>query len=366
MPGVSGNLFLKKANLVANVPACRNPRAPPMKSRRISSSVFLIIAAAATIGAARADDSDTLTAAPWKISYEKGWALVRIFDHDGRFGSPGRPDQTGRWKISGNMVVQTFADGRKDIFNLPLDPKGAAGIAKDGEAMTAVQDSTLPATLPVPGAGITQAQRDATVPLLVSGPWKITGRDYFRVRVFGRDGKFTTQGNGDEHGQWKLTGDMVTLSFQNNYKDFLFLPLDSKATAGADASGAPVTAALVNNATNTGASHGLSPLLDSSEPPAPMTEDEKNALATTLTSGAWKISSNTGSWTDIHIFDKNGTFTTVSRAELHGHWKISGNKLILNFVGGQKHSVQLPLNPQGTPGVTEHGEAFTFSPANPK
>jgi hypothetical protein len=336
-----------------------------MKNRRITIAYLIAVTAIATAATAvvSADDTVTLTAAPWKITYGKGWALVRVFDRDGNFGSPNRPDQTGHWKISGNMVVQTFADGRKDIFNLPLDPKNTTGIAKDGEAIKAAQDNTLP----VRGADITLAQRDAAIPLLLAAPWKITGSDYFRIRMFARDGKFTTQGNGDEHGQWKLTGDMITLTFQDNHKDFLFLPLDPKASTGADNSGALVTAARIDTlAGNTAPQPGQPPGLTAPEPSGPMDEDAKNAIVNMLVSGPWKVSGNNGGWTNIHIFDKNGTFTTVGRAELHGHWKIVGYKLILNFVAGQKNTIQLPLDPKGSPGVADNGDPIILTPAAPK
>ncbi|HWB60089.1 MAG TPA: hypothetical protein VG733_11400, partial [Chthoniobacteraceae bacterium] len=232
----------------------------------------------------------------------------------------------------------------------------------------AIQDATLHATIRERGAGITLAQRDAVLPLLIAAPWKITGRDYFRVRIFARDGKFTTQGNGDEHGQWKLTDDMITLTFQDNHKDYLFLPLDPKSTPGADNSGAPVTATRLDllAAGNAAPAPGQSPGLSAPAPTGPMDEDTKNAIVAKLISGPWKVSGNNGGWTNIHIFDKNGTFTTVSRAELHGHWKIVGYKLILDFAGGQKNTIQLPLDPKGSPGIADNGDTILFLPATPK
>src|SRR5580692_3505236 len=115
-----------------------------MKISRISFHAMILAMAITSLSplpSARADSAETenlLTSKPWTITMEKGWPIERTFNRDGTYSTPGRPDQTGHWKITGNTLVQTYPDGRKDILVLPLAPAGTTGVAKDGETMKAV------------------------------------------------------------------------------------------------------------------------------------------------------------------------------------------------------------------------------------
>jgi hypothetical protein len=301
---------------------------------------------------------DLLTSKPWKLTMDKGWSIVRTFNKGGTFMTPNRPDESGHWKISGNTIIQTFADGRKDILTLPLNVEGTSGIAKDGETMTAVQEKSVskisapdPFSIPVTGTG--ENATGATITLLTSGPWRIVSEvsGWSRVRIFERGGTFATQSHADEHGTWKVSNQVVTLTFADGHKDILLPPLDPKNTAGADSVGAPMTATLVtpNSGDKTPA-----------RVPPPQPEMDEQGRATTvalLISGPWKLS--TAGWADVRVFMKDGTFMTVHRTDENGHWEISGNAIILTFPNGHKDSITLPLNPKGTTGVADGGDTMT-------
>ena len=182
-----------------------------------------------------------LVSAPWKIT-AKSWFTIRIFAKEGTFTTLGWPDESGTWVIENNAVTLTFnKDGHKETLTLPLDPKGTGGFDKEGKPLAAVQQNPAPAA--PPKVMDAQAAAAATA-LLVSAPWKIKGGWWSTVRVFARDGTFTTVGNGGEHGTWKFSNNMVVLTFPDGHHDTFMLPLDPKGTDGADRDGAPTSAAV--------------------------------------------------------------------------------------------------------------------------
>ena len=311
-----------------------------------------------------ATPEDVLTAGPWKISYEKGaWSIVRNFDRNGTFFTPGRPDETGRWKITGDSVIQTFADGRKDVLALPLDPQGTAGVARDGQAMSAVRIIGMPAPAPTPVQELGELEKAAAVTVLISGPWKMAAGAWSAILVFASEGTFATPGNSGEHGHWKIADGMVILTFADGHKDCLILPLDPKGTAAALQDGQPATAVVVDaSAAEPPKASGAVPTPAAPRSPTPqrvtaMSEEDRVAATALLVSGPWKFSG--AGWSAVRVFDKNGTFTTVDQPDIHGRWKISNNIVTLAFSDGHKDTLLLPLDPKKTAGVDAFGRPTT-------
>ena len=160
-----------------------------IKKARISSCIatltIAVVAFACIPGAlAETDPADKviavnrLTSGSWKITFGKGWSIVRVFDKDGTFWSPGRPDETGRWIISKNMILQTYSlgDNRVESLTLPLSADALAGTSRNGDTMTAVHDKDIPAA--TPAQPLTPQQKAATAALLTAGRWQITELDW--------------------------------------------------------------------------------------------------------------------------------------------------------------------------------------------
>lgn len=312
---------------------------------------------------------DLLTSGSWKITYAKGWSIIRIFDKGGAFGTPGRPDESGRWKIIDGTVVQTFADGRKDIFTLPLDPKGTAGLAKDGEKLNAAHDDSAPPPLPTPAPSLDEDAKAAIAALLTSGPWKVVVGTWSTIRICNKDGTFTTDGS-SERGRWKIADGMVTLLFTDGHKDFFILPLDTKGTVAVLEDGESGAASVVHPAVGAPADAPTPPpsllasLATPAPTPTPLDENAREANVALLVSNPWKIIG--GGWSEIRVFNKNGTFTTPGSADAGGHWKISNTTVILTFADGHKDTISLPLDPKGTPGTDKGGgpvKAVMVTPA---
>lgn len=109
------------------------------------------------------------------------------------------------------------------------------------------------------------------------------------------------------------------------------------------------------------------PLVGSAPPPpAPPAGDntgsEKNPAIDLLTSATWKVSGNLKGWTAERVFKKDGTFTTPNGGPGNGdgHWKISKTTLVLAFDDGHENTMDLPLDPKGTHGVSETFEPLTY------
>ena len=90
------------------------------------------------------------------------------------------------------------------------------------------------------------ADDTATTNLLCSGPWQVYGASNFgswtRIRIFQKDGTFTTQDVSAESGKWSISDDTITMVFDGNaHIDTISLPLDPKGTAGTDSEKNPTT-----------------------------------------------------------------------------------------------------------------------------
>ena len=90
-------------------------------------------------------------------------------------------------------------------------------------------------------------EMDTTTTLLTSAPWKVSGGGWADTRTFDRAGTFTTIDHPDEHGDWSISGDTITLTFADGHKDTISLPLNPKGTVGTDRVGGPTVAVLQGN-----------------------------------------------------------------------------------------------------------------------
>ncbi len=344
-----------------------------MKIPRVSFCVpALIMAAFAPLPRALADSAEIenmLTTRPWTITMSKGWTIERTFNHDGTYSTPGRPDQTGHWKITGNTLVQTYPDGRMDILVLPLNAAGTVGVAKDGETMKAAMDLNAPNTpfnaAPPPEAALSEADKATATNMLVSGPWKVTGVGGWTAdRIFARDGTFT----GGAQGHWKFSKNAILLVFNDGHVDLMFPPLNAKATPGAAENGEPVTYALVAGTPAAAPSAPTPPPAAGTNPfllgslAGPVSEEDRQASIALLISAPWKNSRDAGGFSTIRIFSRDGKFTTPSNAGETGRWKIAGNSIVLQFPNGHKDTITLPIKATGsTPGTNDHGEPTTWT-----
>lgn len=172
-----------------------------------------------------------LVLAPWKLT-SRWWFKVCTFARDGTFTIQGMDDQSGTWEIANNMVALNYKDGHKESLNLPVDPGGTTGNDKEGNLINAVMENP---TAPAPKA----VDMQTTTAQLVSGPWRVKGGWWTAVRVFAKDGTFTTVGNGGDSGTWKIANNTVILTFPDGHNDTFLLPLDPKGTDGADRDGRP-------------------------------------------------------------------------------------------------------------------------------
>ena len=88
----------------------------------------------------------------------------------------------------------------------------------------------------------------ATTDLLTSAPWRISGASkkgrWSFVRVFNKDGTFTTNGQANDHGHWRIIDDKIFLDFADGHHDTVSTPLDPKGTAGTDSKGNATLAVL--------------------------------------------------------------------------------------------------------------------------
>jgi len=345
-----------------------------MKNIRVSFRLLTLIAAAAALAHlahAQADNAgteDQLTSKPWKITMEKGWTIERTFNRDGTCYTPGRPDETGHWKITGNNLIQTYPDGRKDILVLPLNAAGTVGVAKDGEAMKAVLDASAPNTpfnaTPPPETTLSDTDKAAATAMLLAGPWKVTGVGGWTAdRIFARDGTF----RGGAPGHWKFSKNAILLVFEDGHVDLMFPPLTAKATPGAAENGEPVTydlqaaAPVATVAPTPAPASGANPFLVAA-PAAQLTDEDRQASIALLVSAPWRNSRDAGGFSTIRIFSRNGKFTTPSNAGETGHWKVTGNLIVLLFPDGHKDSITLPIKATGgTPGTNDKGEPTTWT-----
>ncbi|HVV72079.1 MAG TPA: hypothetical protein VHI52_11385, partial [Verrucomicrobiae bacterium] len=212
----------------------------------------------ATAGAATdtASVEAQLEAVPWRF-LGTWWYAVRVLAKDGTFTTKGN-GESGTWAVANNSVVLTFPDGHKDSFALPLNPNGMHGADKEGNPVliTAGKPDPAPASAhphsdldflkqtPTPGPADIARENAGSIATLVSGPWKFTGRSWTVVRIFAKDGTFTSVNQPKEYGTWKIVGAKINLVYQDGHIDTLSLPLDPKGTDAADRVGIPVLAVL--------------------------------------------------------------------------------------------------------------------------
>ncbi len=107
-------------------------------------------ASAPTPPARQADAAFTaILVGTWRVTWpNNGWNAPRTFAADGTFmgsGSGHDEPRQGHWKIEGNQMIITFAEGSNERWQLPLDPSGTTVLGKRDRKMTAVRESP-PAT----------------------------------------------------------------------------------------------------------------------------------------------------------------------------------------------------------------------------
>ncbi len=295
-----------------------------MNKRRVSLRLPAILAGLFYIvshSPARADNAgteDLLTSKPWTITFDKGWSLSRTFTRDGVFSTPDRPDETGRWKITGNTLVQTYPDGRKDVLVLPLNAAGTAGVAKDGETMKAVLDTNAPNSPMNAGMqaqSLSEEDKAAATRLLLSGEWKVQGLTWTSSRVFAANGTFITPGDTGQGGRWKFEKNAISLNFTNGHVDWIFLPIGPKGTRGAAQNGEPVTLTLSDTPAAPAATPTPANPLQDLEAGVPLDEADRDASIALLVSAPWKNSRDSGGWSTVRIFSRNNKFTTPLRRQ---------------------------------------------------
>ena len=185
-----------------------------------------------------------LTSGSWKITVTNtGWTEVSTYKGGATFTRSDAPTETGRWKISGNMIVQSYKKGKEEVISLPLNPKGTAGVDADGNNFTAVQLVPAPAPITVQDPEKDEKQKAATVAMLTAAPWNAHGntKGWDNVRLYNKNGTFTTLNKTKEHGHWAISKDVITMTFADGHKDIISLPLDPKGTEGTTKSGEPIT-----------------------------------------------------------------------------------------------------------------------------
>jgi hypothetical protein len=234
--------------------------------------------------------------------------------------------------------------------------------------MKAALDLSAPNTpfnaTPPPEMALSETEKAAATNLLLAGPWKVTGvGGWTAERIFARDGTF----RGGAPGHWKFSKNAILLVFEDGHVDLMFPPLNAKTTPGAAENGEPVTYALesaapgVASAPTPPPAPGSNPFL-AAAPAAPLTEEDRQASIALLVSGPWRNSRDGGGFSTIRIFSRNGKFTTPSSAGETGHWKITGNLIVLLFPDGHKDSITLPIKATGgTPGTNDHGKPTTWT-----
>lgn len=307
----------------------------------------------------RALAENHLTSGSWKITFEKGWSIVRIFAKDGTFWTPNRPDESGHWTISNNLVVQTYNSGdeREDELTLPIGADTITGTARDGGTMSAVHDKAVPTATSAPA--LTVQQKAAIAEMLTSAHWRIISPDWNHVYAFAKDGTFTAtkKGGGYSRGQWTIDKDIITLVFTDGHKDFVLFPLDPKGTAYADKSGIPATAVLITPDAANNPAPTVAPVARPAQPRTPATPTEL------LLSGQWKLTTKTRN--DTRVFMKDGTFKTLNDPNAKGQWMITSDFVIMLLPGGHKDVIYMPLNPKGSAGLADNGDALTAILENP-
>lgn len=215
----------------------------------LTVSFFASIPRACAIGEQeKAAAENLLISAPWRFSAGR-WSNIRIFKKGGSFTTVNRPNESGRWRFSNNTLVLSFMDGHQDVVTLPLDPKHSTGLSANGDEMTVVQEA--PAAAPTaPAFGSTgpmsamdfDAQKNQMTDMITSSPWKFSAGRWTNVRLFKKDGTFTTLNRPNESGHWRLAADGMTLTFRDGHKDMLNLPIKPQGSKGFSQEGEPMTA----------------------------------------------------------------------------------------------------------------------------
>src|ERR1700677_2406108 len=328
------------------------------------ASVFLlaILPGARAANQERQNPGEILLSGSWQISGQ-GMGNAITFARDGSFTTENMLDKPGSWRIYGKLLLLGFGDGQKDTFPLPLNPKGTPGTDDHGNAITAAMlgataGGTAPAPLPTPATSLpplalmSGKENATTVALLISAPWKVSENGGSRIRIFDKDGTFTTKNRPAEHGTWEISGNAVTFTFEaDGHKDTLMLPLDPNGTAGTSQNGRPISAVqLATAAPDTAAAPGATPAV--SEPAQP-----GDATVAMLVSGPWRLSTKAGS--DVRVFKQDGTFSTVDKADENGRWAMTKEFITMTFPNGHAEALTLPLNPKGTEGLADDGSAMT-------
>ena len=101
-----------------------------------------------------------------------------------------------------------------------------------------------------------------------------------------------------------------------------------------------------------------------SQTPAPLFADDQSDAATTalLTSGQWYLKGKT--WSEITTFYPDHTLIEEKYPNAHFTWQIVGDKIVIDY-GNHKNTLQLPLDPKGTHGVTSGGTLYTATKIDP-
>ncbi len=185
-----------------------------------------------------------------------------------------------------------------------------------------------------------------TIALLTSAPWKVSGdaKGWVRTRTFKKTGSFTTQEDPKETGHWKISDNMIILTFADKHQDTIALPLDPKGVRGTSASGEPMTCVLVKPAEKS--TPTPTPDMLSSLSMGEMTDQEKATTINSLASAPWKESGNeNGGWSRVRVFNRLGTFQTQEKTDEYGRWRISVGRLswIFRMVIGIRYRFRLIL-----------------------
>jgi len=362
-----------------------------MKNSPISICIVALVAAAfhlAYSSRVLADDPDSaatlslLTSGQWKLTKKAG-SDVRMFNKDGTFTTLDKKDDTGQWVMTKDFVILIFPNGHKDALDLPLNPKGTDGYTDSGEPITAVlvvpaapnsaplvasgTSSPAPGQPEAPAASpsapasppivMSEKEKAATVALLASKRWRFIGGWWYVIRVFDKDGTFTTVDSPGDHGTWVITDRAINLTFPDGHIDAILLPLDPKGTDGLDKDGGYVTVIQCDlpPVVITHVQNSMDAFFHPAPTPHVMTPKELGATATMLVSVPWRFTGR--KWTSCRVFDKNGTFATVNKEKETGIWVISDNKIVLTFADGHDDTLSLPLYPAGTEGTDKDGGA---------
>lgn len=337
---------------------------------------LLFSAPLARSGELQSNVEDQLVTGLWRISGERLESNVTCtFKRDGTFSlagfifprtqqtKPGGSPQHGRWTLEGQILELKFADGHAGSLPLPLDMHGTTYTGSDGERKIFVRLN--PDGSPPTPVEMSDGEKSAATALLTGSPWRVSGGGneeygadgsgaWASIRMFNKDGTFTTRDNDREKGKWRFAGHSVILDF-GNYTDTISLPLIPRGTCGTDRYQGPTMAVQLG-------AEDVPPPTDppvTNALPADLGDMERLVTLHLLTREMWQISGilpdGKSPWSKLYRFMPVGDFENVADKSDHGTWRLSGRVIVMDYPDGRKATLALPISSHHTYGTDTSG-----------